>query len=161
MSTQENELKIEGGKMTIKGNIMILDQLIVQLSNVSCITSQGLRRIPFPFASLIIVLIGIILMSREQMWGIAVIAAGVAWIIVWYKKNNERLLHTYLNIIMNSGDNIRILFTSKIFLENVLTVLGKIIQNGGVGDQQFISINVSGNNFEGNADLLNRLNINK
>ena len=100
-------------------------------------------------------------MSREQMWGIAVIAAGVAWIIVWYQKNNERLLHTYLNIIMNSGDNIRILFTSKIFLENVLTVLGKIIQNGGVGDQQFISINVSGNNFEGNADLLNSLNINK
>lgn len=34
MSMQENELKIEGGKMTIKGNIMILDQLIVQLSNV-------------------------------------------------------------------------------------------------------------------------------
>ena len=82
MSTQENELKIEGGKMTIKGNIMILDELIVQLSNVSCITTQGLGRTPFPFVSLIIVLIGIILMSREQMWGIAVIAAGVAWIIV-------------------------------------------------------------------------------
>lgn len=161
MSTQENELKIEGGKMTIKGNIMILDELIVQLSNVSCMTTQGVGRTQFPFASLIIVLIGIILMSMEHMWGIAAIVAGVVWIIVWYQKNNERLSHTYLNIIMNSGDNIRILFTSKKFLENVLAVLGKIIQSGGVGDQQFISINVSGNKFEGNADLLNSLNINK
>lgn len=65
-----------------------------------------------------------------------------------------------LTICMNSGKNLQILFINKDFLNRVLSVLEKIIIDGGIGNQN-ISIDLSGSQFAGDAQVLNNLGINQ
>ena len=61
---------------------------------------------------------------------------------------------------MNAGLNLKFLFKSRSFLDDVLRVLERIILEGGVGEQN-VSINISRCNFSGNAQVLNDLNLSK
>ena len=60
----------------------------------------------------------------------------------------------------NIFKNLQILFINKDFLNRVLSVLEKIIIDGGIGNQN-ISIDLSGSQFAGDAQVLNNLGINQ
>ena len=78
----------------------------------------------------------------------------------WYADNKKRSQSMMLTICMNSGKNLQILFINKDFLNRVLSVLEKIIIDGGIGNQN-ISIDLSGSQFAGDAQVLNNLGINQ
>lgn len=152
------EKSIETSSLLIKGNIMSWDGTMIQLSNVSCISTEALVQKEFPMLSLLLFVIGIFMWSSQKFLAFILIAACLAWIGFWYYMNNMIKKNTILNINMNSGNNLRFVFNNKNFLEKVLQVLEEIIIEGGVGGSN-VSINIRGCTITGNAKVLNDFNV--
>ena len=155
----EKEKSIETKELLIKGNIMSWEGTMIQLSNVSCISTTPLVQIAFPIPSIALLLIGLLaLVFKSWIVSIILLGIGIAWIYNWYKTNAERKKNTILNIIMNSGNNLQFIINNRNFLNKVLKVLEQIIIDGGVGKQN-VSINIQGCRITGNAKVLNDLNL--
>lgn len=152
------QMTIETPQLLIKGNIMSWQGTMIQLSNVSCISTRPLTQMPFPAFSIALLLIGLLLFKYNITVSIFSFGIGVAWIYKWYKTNEERKEDTILDVIMNSGDNIQFVFYNRLFLDKVLDVLERIIIEGGVG-KNHVAINIKKCNFAGDAKVLNDLNL--
>ena len=137
---------------------MSWDNTMIQLSNVSCLSTAILDEMPFPKYAILLVLAGIVLLKFNVVVGLLALAVAGGWIYTWYNTNKKRSLQTVLSINLNSGLNFNLLFGNRAFLEDVLKVLEKIITEGGIGDRN-LSIDIYGCKFSGNAQVLNGLNI--
>ena len=144
------EKSIETSELLVKGNIMSWEGMMIQLSNVSCVSTAPVEEI--------ILIIGLVALTQKPIIGILLLAGGVAWIYGWYYFNNQRKSNTILSIVLNSGNNLQFIIGNKSFLDKVLQVLEQIIINGGVGGQS-VTINIRGNKISGNASVLNDLNL--
>jgi len=152
------QMVIETPELLVKGNIISWHGTMIQLSNVSCISTRPLTLIVFPMFSIALLLIGLLLLKYNLIVSIIFLGIGVAWIYKWYKINEERKKNTVLNIIMNSGDNLQFVINNRTFLDKVLEVLEQIIIEGGVGKQS-VAINIRGCKITGNARVLNDFNL--
>lgn len=152
------QMVIETPQLLIKGNIMSWYGTMIQLSNVSCISTSSLGQIVFPINSAVLFLIGILMLAFNVLVSIIFLGLGAAYIYKWYKDNEERKKRTILNIAMNSGNNLQFMFNDREFLDRVLNVLEQIIIEGGVGKQN-VAINIQGCEITGNAKVLNDLNL--
>lgn len=151
---------IETNMLKIKGNIMCWDDTMIQLSNVSCISTSPLEQNEFPKYSILMIIAGILLF-RINIWiSIILLVGGVVWIYIWLNINESRKSETILNISMNSGNNLCILFSNGSFLYDVLKVLEQIIIDGGVGEQN-VDINIHNCDISGNAHVLDNLKISR
>ena len=155
----EKEKKIETEKFLIQGNILIWESNMIQLSNISYVSTSNLKTLPFPTQSLIIALAGLILLFMIPPAGIVAILVFVAWIFSWYKQNQERSRNINLNILLNSGHAIRMVFRNKEFLQQVLKVLMVIFADGNTHNKN-VSINIKNCTIEENANVLNDLDMN-
>lgn len=152
------ELVIETSELLIKGNIMCWDETMIQLSNVSCISTRSLSPIAFPVLSIALLIIGFLLFKYNWMLSIVLLVTVIVWICCWFTKNEERKNNTILNIVLNSGNILQIIINDKFFVTKVLHVLEQIIIDGGVGKQD-VAINIQGCQITGNASVLNDFNI--
>lgn len=134
---------------------------MVQLSNVSSISMANLTLQPFPKLSILLILVALIGITINPLIGVGLLAIGILWIMVWQADNEERRNTKNLNLMLNSGTNLCIQIKDLKFLERVLGVLEQILINGGVVEQNNISINIQNSTFEGNAQVLNDLSINR
>jgi len=155
---KNKEKSIETPELLIKGNIMCWEGTMVQLSNISCISTMPLEQLEFPKFALLLLLGGLMVLKGSAIFGILLMAAGGAWIYYWFMTNEKRKSDTILNVIMNSGNNLRFLVKDKKFLGKILRVLEQIIIDGGVGKQN-VTIDMHGCEITGNANILNNLNI--
>ena len=149
---------IQTERLIIKGNIMSWDNTMIQLANVSCLSTTPLAEMPFPKYSILLILVGLVMFEVNVLVSLLVLAAAGGWIYIWYDTNRKRRLQTVMSINMNSGLNFNLTFGDKGFLEDVLKVLEKIITEGGIGDHN-LSIDIYGCQFSGNSQVLNGLNI--
>ena len=133
---KKKEKSIETPELLIKGNIISWEGTMIQLSNVSCISTSPLELMEFPKLALLFLLGG--LMS--------------------FRINEKRKSDTILNILMNSGNSLCFLVNNKKFLNEILEILKQIIIEGGVGKQN-VSINLKGCKITGNAKVLNDFDI--
>ena len=100
-------------------------------------------------------------LKNKSIIGVIFLAVGLAWIYYgWYRINEKRKLETILSVSMNSGMNLRFLFSNGVFLDDVLQVLEEIIIEGDIGEQN-VSINIQGCEISGNASLLNNFKLSK
>lgn len=150
--------RIETKRLSICGNIMTWDNTMIQLSNVSCLSTAILEDMPFPKYALLLILAGIVMFKFSLWVSLLALALGAGWVYNWYNTNRKRSLQTLLSINLNSGLTLKLLFGDKAFLEDVLRVLEKIITEGGIGDNN-LNIDIFGCKFSGNAQVLNGLNI--
>lgn len=153
----KKEKSIETAELLVKGNIMSWDGMMIQLSNVSCISTAAIELMAFPIWSVAIVLGGLLLLTEYLLGGLIVLAVGIAWIYSWYYINQKRKANTILNIVMNSGNNLQFIVGNKNFLNKILQVLEQIIIDGGIGEKN-VSINIKDCTISGNAQVLNDLN---
>lgn len=154
----EKEKSIETSNLLIKGNIMCWEGTMIQLSNVSCISTTPLEQKEFPKLSMLLILVGCTFLTVNGFLALLLVAAGGAWIYYWYYTNEKRKSNTVLNIILNSGNNLCFVISEKSFLNQILHVLEQIIIEGGVGKQS-VSIDMRGCKISGSANVLNDLNI--
>ncbi|EOS46874.1 hypothetical protein V1226_09480 [Lachnospiraceae bacterium JLR.KK009] len=154
----KKEKSIETPELKVKGNIMSWDGMMIQLSNVSSVSTAPLDQLAFPMLSVLLIFVGIVGLKQELFFGVLLLVLGGAWIYGWYYINNKRKLNTILSIVMNSGSNLQFVISNKSFLDKVLQVLELIIIEGDIGKQN-ITINIKGNTISGNAKVLNDLNM--
>lgn len=160
MDLIQNEKCIETEQLNITGNIMTWQGTMIQLSNVSYITTQKLSPVKIPWGALVLIGVGICMFAFKAVIAFIMIVLGGIIFYSWYIENKKRSQSMILTICMNSGNNLQILFMNKEFLNNVLSVLEKIIVDGGIGSQN-ISIDLSGSQFSGDSQVLNNLGINQ
>jgi len=152
------QLVIDTPWLLVKGNIMSWDGTMIQLSNVSCISTAPLVQVAFPLFSIAFLLMGLLTLKYNLIVSIILLGLGGVLIYNWYKTNEERKKNTILNIVMNSGNSLQFVINNRNFLDKVLKVLEQIIIDGGVGNQN-VSINIQGCRITGNAKVLNDLNL--
>ncbi len=152
------EKSIETSELLLKGNIMCWEGTMIQLSNISCVSTAPLDELEFPKLSILVILAGFGVINPMPPMGLLLMLAGGVWIYTWNYFNNLRKLDTVLSISMNSGNNLRFIISSKDFLKKILQVLEQIIIDGGVGNQN-VSIDMRGCKIEGNASVLNDMKI--
>ena len=152
------KIVIKTPQLLVKGNIMIWKGTMIQLSNVSCISTMPLVHNAFPLFSIVFLLMGLLLLGYNLIVSIILFGIGAVCIYNWDKTNEQRKKNTILNIVMNSGSNFQIVINNRDFLVKVLKVLEAIIIDGGVGKQD-VSINIQGCSITGNARVLNDLNL--
>lgn len=155
---KKKEKSIETPELLIKGNIMSWEGTMIQLSNVSCISTSPLELMEFPKYALLFLLGGLVSFRGNVFLGLVLLVIGGAWIYYWYTINEKRKLDTSLNIIMNSGNGLCFIVSNKKFLKEILEILKQIIIEGGVGKQK-VSINLKGCKITGNAKVLNDFDI--
>lgn len=114
------QLVIDTPRLWVKGNIMCWDGTMIQLSNVSCISTTPLVQIAFPLFSIVFLLLGLLSLGYNLIVGIILLGVGGVWIYNWYKTNEERKKDTILNIVMNSGNSLQFVINNKNFLDKVL-----------------------------------------
>lgn len=148
----KDKKSIETSNLTIKGNLLTWEGTMLQLSNISCISAANLREEKFPIIALAILLIGAISIFQAFLAGLLFIAIGAGWIYLRYHINESRRLKAFLNITMNSGDQLSFLFDNKDFLLEVLDLLETIITEGGIGEQN-INIDMHGCSISDNAHV--------
>lgn len=154
----KKEKSIETDQLLIKGNIMCWEGMMIQLSNVSCISTSTLELLAFPILAALLILGGFFMLSEYLVAAVMCIAGGIVWIFCWYYINSTRKANTILNIVMNSGNNLQFVIGNKVFLNKILQVLELIIIEGGTGEQK-VFIDMKGSKISGNSQVLNNLNI--
>lgn len=152
------QMVIDTPQLFVKGNIMCWDGMMIQMSNISCISTMPLAQAVFPLASVALILIGCFVFKYSMLFALALLGGACAWIYIWYRTNEERKTNTILNIVMNSGHQLQFMVSNKKFLNQILKVLERIIIDGGVGNQR-VSINIEGCQITGNAKVLNDVNL--
>lgn len=158
MKFREEEKCINTDELNITGNIMTWKGTMIQLANVSYITSTSLALLPFPWIAAGIVLLGLAAITFSWIAALVLVIAGGAWFWYWYAENDDRKSQIILTIAMNSGNKLQLLFYDKKFLNKVMGVLEKIMIDGGVGRQD-VSINISDCEISGNAKVLSDLDM--
>ena len=98
---------------------------MIQLANVSYITSTSQALMDFPLWAVGLLILGVVLAKLSGLIALLLIAAGVVWIYYWYQENEKRKKSIILTIIMNSGNKLQFLFNDKVFLNKVMDVLKK------------------------------------
>lgn len=160
IKNMKKEKSIETSELRIKGNILCWYDTMIQLSNISYISTSPLELIEFPKYSILMIIAAILLFGINILVSVVLLVCAIVWIYRWFKINETRKYKTVLNICMNSGNNLCILFSSRSFLDDVLKVLEEIIIDGGVGEQN-VDINIRDCNISGNAHVLDNLDISK
>lgn len=123
---------IDTPSMYIRKNIMIWENNMIQLSNISCISASDVDDLPYPTWAAVIILVGLVMFKVSALLAIVLLLAGAFVSFQWYTQNQKRKNEAILTIRMNSGSTFYILFNSKTFLQKVLTVLENTIVNGNV-----------------------------
>lgn len=145
------EKTIETPSLLIKKNIMAWDNTMIQLSNISYVSSSDVASLSFPVLAALLILAGLLLLKSSAFLAIVLMIAGAAWLFFWYQENERRKTCAILTIRMNSGNNLYFTFSNRAFLTKVMNVLAYIIVNGT--DRQ-VSINMTNCEISGNAQVL-------
>ena len=146
---------LETTSLTIKGHLLRWNNYVVQISNISLVSSGEKDQPSFPKWILWTTLIGIIILAygiKESsgyysdnelaggMIGIAILLLAIAVIalVIWINQVWSCQEEKYLHIHMNSGSTYSILFKDKEFLEKkVIPMFSKIFEDGAKDNSSF------------------------
>ncbi len=148
----ENSIKTD--QLLIRGNIICWFENMIQLSNVSYISTSQVEALEYPSYLIYVIVVGFLSLYFNKLVGFVVLIIALVLSYLWMLKNDERETKSYLTIATNSGDKFRIIISDRTFLYNILKVLEQIIIEGGVGERN-VTISILGCNISGNADVLN------
>lgn len=150
----KNEKTINTPQLAIAGNIMAWNDSVIQLSNISSISTVPLALTPFPLWIILLLFGGISSFMYSKIMAIVIIVIGLVAIIGWNQKNEEIKQQKNLIILMNSGITFSFLFRDKKFLNEVFGVLSSIIAEHGK-EERHVKININNSTISGNAKILN------
>ncbi|MEN6419022.1 MAG: hypothetical protein ABFC73_08900 [Clostridiaceae bacterium] len=159
MAVKNASSTINTDYMTIEGNMIKWSDTIIQISNISIISTANVASRPFPFLSALLGICGLIMIIISQNsygflddfsgLGIFMILAMGVWIFAWYvnKKNREGLQK--LNILTNAGLTYTIIFNDKKFLTQVMKRFAEILSVPN--NKESFTINIKDNVFRDGA----------
>lgn len=149
--------QVETPEIVIKGNIMTWENTMLQLSNVSSISTAKDNPV-FPTMSVVIMLLGVFLASSFkyvailQTIGVILLICGISLVLTYIVAIVDKKI--YLSVIMNSGVCYNLVVKDEKFLKSMLETLEQIIIDGGVGNRIY-TINIQNSTLDGNVSIMN------
>lgn len=125
----KKEKTVQTRNLFIQGHLLQWEGVIIQISNISLITSSNMNRPIFPIWAGIMAIIGLSLLKLVWYVGLIALAIGGVGIYFWYSEVERVKNNKYLNILLNSGFTYSILFTNEDFLQNVMQVFANIFED--------------------------------
>lgn len=152
----EQEKSFETANLLIKGNLIIWDKMLIQISSIAYLSEAPLDKLPFPKWSLLPAVFGIYVFTINVVLGFVILCIAIGWLLIWLQINKMRQEKRILTIGMNSGERMIFRFNDKTFLHKAMKVLEAILINGGLGSKNVV-INIKDNKFSGTASFLNNM----
>lgn len=156
MKDESAHREIETEFLKIHGNCMEFRNTIIQLSNVSLISSEEIASPKFPTWTILAIIAGLAMFAFSStmmtVLGIAVIAYAGIIIYQWHSRTEETKEIKKLLIMTNSGNRFTIVFNNRAFLEHVIQVLTEVIANPDHTSD--VTINIKDNTFSDSASAI-------
>ncbi|MDO4168375.1 MAG: hypothetical protein Q4D45_00630 [Lachnospiraceae bacterium] len=154
---KNNEIKTD--KLEIYKNILEWEDSIIQLSNVSQVSTKPMELQDFPKWTIIVCIVGLCVCEMNP--AISIIAWFIAGIGIWlwYSENERLKTRTILTLKLNAGNNVLFVFNNKEFLKRVWEVLKQIIADGNEREADVV-INIKDNYLSDNAGIFKEFKIN-
>lgn len=132
---------IETENLLIRGHLLRWSDTVIQISNISLVSTANLPYPRFPVLSAIITIAGIVLAADRygslQGIGIMLAMAGIAWMLFWGVRCSDVHGKKYLNISLNSGLTYSLYFSNQDFMKQVLQLLANITETGTTPNMNF------------------------
>ena len=145
-----NSLKMADNKiinsefLEIKGNLVKCNRTIIQMSNISMLTTTDFAKVPFPIWTIFIGLLGLYCMIQGEMsaflLGILLVAVPVLAIWFWKEKMNRVEQTKKLNFVLNCGTTYTIIFKDLEFLNKVVSVFTNILADSDKNQNIYFDI---------------------
>lgn len=177
LGANNKEKQVKTQRLSIMGHLLRWDDVVIQISNISLISTSNFQQTALPVWTIFLFVIGVILLPFIWWAGLLCLALGVFVVWVWYKENQKTKKYKYLNIQLNSGRIFSLLFENKAFLNQVLDVFANIfededsqaknrdiridIQNCHVEDRSNLNVEVSNSSADHGGTMIGAININK
>ena len=150
--------------LTIEGNMLKWSDTIIQISNISILSTSNVAKIPFPMINILFIVVGVAAIIIGEIGigeigvavGIALLVIALIWILSWYDKKTTIAEMQILSISMNSGINYMIVFNNKAFLKKVMNLFARLLSE--TEHKENITINIKGNTFSGSAQVIGSVN---
>lgn len=141
--------------LKIRGNCLEIQNITIQLSNISLLSTTDITPNRFPMLSIALILVGLIFLQLASIPALIVIFCSVVWILEWYSSVEEVKRMKRLTIITNSGNVFPIVFKDQAFLTKVVTVMTDIIRDPARAHN--ITINVKECTFSNDSSVVENI----
>ena len=151
--------------------------MVIQISNISLVSTSNFQQTALPVWAIIMSVIGVALLPIIWWAGLLCLALGIFVIWAWYTESQKTKKYKYLTIQLNSGRMFSLLFEDKEFLNQVLDVFANIfedeadqaqnrdiridIQNCHVEDRSKLNVIVDSSSADHGGTVIGAININK
>lgn len=154
----KNQKMVKTKSLTIQGHLLKWENVVIQISNISLITSSDINAIKFPTWAAILSLLGIIMIFSEffAMLALLFLSMGIVGICTWVWYTQKLKKYKYLNIQLNSGNTYSILFENENFLKEVIQVFDNIFKEGSKSGTNYY-IDLNGCTIDNNSSVVNSI----
>lgn len=150
----KRENGIETSKLVVKDKIMIWDNTMLQLSNVSSVSAAPMERMAFPKWSVLLMVLGFLFVQYDMLLCLLFIGGGLGWIIAWDQINKAREQKKVLSVVTNSGDKYYFVFKDEKFLRKVLYTFKEIFNDKGTPNPMIV-VDMKNSIVKGNLHMMN------
>lgn len=167
-SNTSEKTTITTNSLTIVGNLLKWSGTVIQISNISLVSTARVAKKAFPFLSLLLAVLGISLISigiKGSRYGIDeglaalgtvfLLTAGI-WILIWASDRKNENEKENLNILLNAGLVYTILFNDRKFLAEVMRCFEQILSDQ-THDKKVV-INIKDNIITEGASVIEQMN---
>lgn len=175
LGTNRKEKRVNTPSLSIVGRLLRWEDTIIQIDNISLISTTDFQQTSFPLWSLVLILIGLLLIRYSVFVGLICLAGAGLAIWFWNAEVQKTQSYKYLNIQLNSGRVFSLLFESDVFLKQVLDVFANIfedndltdkniyidIRNCRIDDHSNVNIDASHNTVTNGGRIIDQVNLNK
>ncbi|MBM6694879.1 hypothetical protein H9X87_08930 [Pseudoflavonifractor capillosus] len=149
---KKNVIKTEN--LFISGHLLQWEDVIIQISNISLISTANWQQTPFPVLAILLVFAGLFLITIQVLLALLCIALGLVWVYLWYLEQQKTKDYKYLNIYLNSGRVFSLLFENTLFLDQVMKIFADIFEKGGDSVSGGIHIDIKNCTVDHQASLI-------
>lgn len=130
--SEKKDRTVQTKNLLVRGNLLYWEGVIIQISNISLLTTTNFNTPRFPSWTILLILVGTTVFSVPGtiIAGLLLLLVAVLAIYSWYKKVQDAKGKKYLTILLNSGYTYSILFNDHSFLSKVFHVFANILDEG-------------------------------
>lgn len=129
MMSNPKDKMVQTDRLQILGHLLRWDDVVIQISNISMISTGSYQSQSFPLWAAIVVIVGLITFWISWLIGLLLTVFGAAVIYLWYAEYQKTKNFKYLHILLNSGKSFSLLFQKENFLRKVLDVFANIFED--------------------------------
>ena len=146
---------VESSFLKIHDNCLEIENTMIQLSNISLISSADVTPEKFLIYSIALISLGSFLSEHFTFPALIAIVLGGIWIYFWYTSVQEVKEMKRLTIITNSGHAFPIIFENQAFLDKVLDIMKDNIRDPA--HVRNMTINIKECTFSDDASVIENM----